>query len=328
MKTYPGFDFLRILAAVAVVFSHSFLIAEGREDNEPLQALVGEISGIYGVFIFFILSGFLVFDSGIRSQSIWIFTLKRMFRIVHAYIFCNTFVILFVCPFFYKDGFQSYFSNVNIWYTIVKINLFLIDGLYISGVHFYSAIVDSSHMPSIVNGSLWTLQIELLCYVLIGIICYLSFNMYFGALLIAALALILQLFYPMLQFKIFWSLGMLLPAFAIGMLLYAGFRELKASGFYAVFSFTVLIIAMASPRWNAIDSILFPLLISYPILWLGQQNYSLFHKVKRFGDPSYGIYLWGWPVQQVLRSHMPTEISGYQFALICIPSAILMGYIS
>jgi peptidoglycan/LPS O-acetylase OafA/YrhL len=38
MIHYPGFDAIRIAAAAAVVFSHSFLIASGHERDEPFQA--------------------------------------------------------------------------------------------------------------------------------------------------------------------------------------------------------------------------------------------------------------------------------------------------
>ncbi|MFK7912001.1 MAG: hypothetical protein AB8F34_15575 [Akkermansiaceae bacterium] len=34
---------IRLLASLSVVFSHSFLIAEGVEDNEPLQQITGEV---------------------------------------------------------------------------------------------------------------------------------------------------------------------------------------------------------------------------------------------------------------------------------------------
>lgn len=59
---YPNFLFIRLIAAATVIFSHAFLIAEGIEDNEPLVRLLGphNILGIYGVFIFFFASGFLL----------------------------------------------------------------------------------------------------------------------------------------------------------------------------------------------------------------------------------------------------------------------------
>jgi peptidoglycan/LPS O-acetylase OafA/YrhL len=57
-----NFDALRLVAAASVVFSHSFLIAEGNQDHETLIWLTDNrsILGLVGVFVFFAISGFLV----------------------------------------------------------------------------------------------------------------------------------------------------------------------------------------------------------------------------------------------------------------------------
>src|SRR6266566_286008 len=64
-----NFDALRLIAALSVVFSHSFLIAEGSEANEPFIWLTGNqcILGLVGVFVFFVISGYLVTESWCRS---------------------------------------------------------------------------------------------------------------------------------------------------------------------------------------------------------------------------------------------------------------------
>ncbi|MBN8958764.1 MAG: acyltransferase family protein, partial [Rhizobiales bacterium] len=73
---YRNFDALRLFAASSVVFSHSFLIATGSETAEPLKS-TGFVAGVYGVFVFFILSGFLVSESAIRSATIETFIRNR-----------------------------------------------------------------------------------------------------------------------------------------------------------------------------------------------------------------------------------------------------------
>jgi hypothetical protein len=54
-RPLPQFDFIRLVAASSVIFSHAFQISEGTDENEPLVHLLGahNIAGIYGVFIFF-----------------------------------------------------------------------------------------------------------------------------------------------------------------------------------------------------------------------------------------------------------------------------------
>jgi len=65
-----NFDLLRLVAAGSVIFSHSFLLAEGQQNNEPLVALTGQaVIGLLGVFVFFAVSGYLVTASYENTRS-------------------------------------------------------------------------------------------------------------------------------------------------------------------------------------------------------------------------------------------------------------------
>jgi peptidoglycan/LPS O-acetylase OafA/YrhL len=78
-----NFDAVRLAAALSVVFSHSFLIAEGSEANEPFVRITGNqsILGLVGVFVFFIISGYLVTESYCRHPAPGRFAVRRMLRI-------------------------------------------------------------------------------------------------------------------------------------------------------------------------------------------------------------------------------------------------------
>src|SRR5437588_12535091 len=78
-----NFDALRLVAALSVVFSHSFLVAEGSEANEPFVWLSGNqcILGLVGVFVFFVISGYLVTESWCRRPLPGQFALRRGLRI-------------------------------------------------------------------------------------------------------------------------------------------------------------------------------------------------------------------------------------------------------
>src|SRR5690349_17761017 len=85
----PGFDGLRLVAAVSVLFSHAFLIATGSENTEPIAELFGHgIVGLYGVFTFFIISGFLLARSLDQKTSLIRFSLNRVLRIYPGFILC------------------------------------------------------------------------------------------------------------------------------------------------------------------------------------------------------------------------------------------------
>src|SRR4051794_7616018 len=110
MPRYRNFDTLRLLAASSVIFSHSFLIAEG-QSNDPFVGPFGHTLGIYGVFVFFILSGLLVTQSMISCNSIASFSLKRLLRIYPGLVVCNVLTLSFGAALFYGGPLAQFFSE-------------------------------------------------------------------------------------------------------------------------------------------------------------------------------------------------------------------------
>src|SRR5439155_21527073 len=81
-RTY-NFGAVRLMAALSVVFSHSFLIAEGSEASEWFVKITGNqcVLGLVGVFVFFVISGYLVTESWCRHPLPAGFALRRALRI-------------------------------------------------------------------------------------------------------------------------------------------------------------------------------------------------------------------------------------------------------
>jgi peptidoglycan/LPS O-acetylase OafA/YrhL len=50
-------------------------------------------------------------------------------------------------------------------------------------------------------------------------------------------------------------------------------------------------------------------------------------KFKKMPDLSYGVFLWGWPIQQVVSKFIP-GIGFYTNLLVCLTLSLLMAYIS
>src|SRR5262249_18035083 len=98
MKRNNNFDALRLVAAMSVIFSHSFLIAEGTQNNEPLILLTGNqaIFGLAGVFVFFAISGFLVTQSFEQTPRPLSFLAKRALRIFPGLFVATVFSALLV----------------------------------------------------------------------------------------------------------------------------------------------------------------------------------------------------------------------------------------
>lgn len=161
---FAGFDLLRLLAATAVLLSHSYLIAERDENNEPLTRLLGsgEIIGHYGVFTFFIISGFLLARSLSYKPSAITYATNRSLRILPAFIACTLVTALAIGLLFSSLDAGTYFTHGGTWDFIGK-SINCLGDQSLPGVFAYA----DDKIGSAVNGSLWSLRYEALSYLLL-----------------------------------------------------------------------------------------------------------------------------------------------------------------
>src|SRR5216684_3134518 len=150
-----NFDALRLLAAISVIFSHSFLIAEGTQNNEWLILLTGNqsILGLPGVFVFFAISGFLVTQSFEQTPNPLHFLAKRTLRIFPG-LFAATLVSAFVLgPLVTPLPLGAYLSRLEPYQYVVGNTLLDQTVHELPWVSFVANPVGLE-----INGSLWTLR--------------------------------------------------------------------------------------------------------------------------------------------------------------------------
>src|SRR6266404_2684024 len=159
-----NFDALRLLAALSVVFSHSFLIAEGSEAREPFAWLTGNqcILGLVGVFVFFIISGYLVTESYCRTPAPGRFTLKRGLRIYPALAVNAVVCAIVLGPIVTSLPLSAYLADPGVVRFVAHVLMLDPGPLQLPGVLF----ADNS-VGLLLNGSLWTLRYEVMMYLMI-----------------------------------------------------------------------------------------------------------------------------------------------------------------
>ncbi|WP_230281463.1 acyltransferase family protein [Croceicoccus sp. Ery15] len=162
---YRNFDTLRLIGAVAVLFSHGFLIAEVN-DPDKYQGFILGLGG-YGVEVFFILSGFLVTRSWLSSSSGASYFWKRFLRIYPAYLASILIVTLVVVPLLAVQAPVDYFRSGETWWALNNALHFDYEEYWISGVAFYQS---DSDLNGVMNGVLWTIQAEVLLYIFVAIL--------------------------------------------------------------------------------------------------------------------------------------------------------------
>ncbi|WOH56024.1 hypothetical protein [Bradyrhizobium sp. BWC-3-1] len=76
--------------------------------------------------------------------------------------------------------------------------------------------------------------------------------------------------------------------------------------------------------------VLFPILAAYPIIYFGLSNTPWMKDATKFGDLSYGTYLCGWPIEQVVRGAIgPISIRmGALFDFIADNGSVRLGLLA
>ncbi|QPK63849.1 acyltransferase [Methylomonas sp. LL1] len=160
-----NFNLIRIVAALAVLVTHSFALATGTGDAEPLQRTLGMTMGSIAVDVFFIASGFLVTSSLLNRQSIIEFIWARVLRIFPALLMMLLLTVFVLGTLFTSLRTLIYLSSLKTYIYLVKCaTLFTGVAYELPGV-FYNNPYNSA-----VNGSLWTMPHEVRMYAILALV--------------------------------------------------------------------------------------------------------------------------------------------------------------
>lgn len=324
---YRNFDALRLFAAGTVVFSHSFLIATGSEATEPLAG-TGRVTGIYGVFIFFILSGFLVTESAKRTATLPDFMLKRFLRIAPALVVSTLVVAYLVCPPFAADGPLAFVTDGSVLNLVMQIVSLHSVGFYFANVTFYPKLNEADWLPSVANGVLWTIRIEVIGYVLIGLMA--AASLFKARLQPVMIAIVIGLIVATMAYaysvKTKWisELLLVLPSLCCGILMNWLVQGHRPSGWIALASLTGLVPA----AYFGVLPQAFCFLVAYPLIWFGGAAFNPMPRFYEGTDISYGVYLYGWPITQLIRHFVGPDLNGYEMTALTLPATMAAAWLS
>ena len=294
-----NFDLLRILFAWFVIVSHSYVL-NGNGPTDPLFEMTQQtfLFSFIGVKGFFIISGYLIFKSMVVSNSIFEYLVKRVLRIFPA-LAVVLLVTLAAVYFIYPSNIPPFFTNKEVYaYFLGNVILFK--------PHFFISGIFSGLPSSAINGSLWTIEYEFFFYVFILLFFYFRSNKkILKALLVIVVALFLMVrlaFYDWtVQTHFFIPLEPLFdlgPYFLMGSLLSCfDFDKMPAKNAIAA----VLSMALIASVYFKIGHTVVYFTLPFIVIYVGKQTSKLATWVhSAIGDPSYGIYLYAFPLQQLL----------------------------
>jgi peptidoglycan/LPS O-acetylase OafA/YrhL len=319
-----NFHLVRLLAASAVLVSHSFPLSTGSVATEPLRALLGCTPGSIAVDLFFTISGLLVTMSLVRRNSVADFVRARFFRIWPALAVAILLAVFALGPIFTALPLATYWSSHETWRYLAK-NLVLLHGI----AYTLPGVFDGNPSPHAINGSLWTLPSEVRCY------------LYLLAAWIAVRKLtserIFRIFVTALWLALLgwhcWSMGQstleLSPPrlnlmFASGVAIYL-YRD-RAVLSWRWLGAVIVALALSAINQKAFG-VVYVLALPYIMLCLAYLPRGKILGFNKLGDYSYGVYVYAYPIQQTLMCLVPTLGPGALFAA-AMPATLAMAVLS
>jgi peptidoglycan/LPS O-acetylase OafA/YrhL len=322
-----NFDLIRLGAALAVMLGHSYGLC-GNSYELVAQFTHRESSSSLAVYAFFLISGLLVSASYARQSSSLRFAGLRAARIWPGAIVCALFTALVVGPLFTSVSLTDYFSSLTTYRWLAQ-NMSLVGSL--GGPLL--GVFDRNRFGFVVNGSISTLPIELECYAIVMIAGWLGLgaNSRRGTLLVVAVVGVLFWYFakhPPVHITLggFFVKRILysfypVPFFLLGMLLYP-FRDRVILHWLPALSLVGIYIAF---RFTAVGMILLYPVFAYGLLWLASVRSLRWLKPKY--DYSYGIYLYGFVIQQTIVAMNPS-LNNYVSLAIAIPITVVLAALS
>ncbi len=327
MTRTNNFDGIRIIAASMVIIGHAYAIT-GTQGGMVIWQ-----SGIHslGLKFFFTISGYLIVKSFIFDSHFPRFLLKRALRIFPAlivFVILSAFVLgpfvttLPLNDYFFQPGFSKYFQNMIL---ILRPNL--------------PGVFADNPFPRSVNGVLWSLLLEFIMYLLVMLVGFLSlafapyrrvaFDILWAILTLSFIitsnftasgAWDLSYIHSFIATPSIFALFSCMSYFGIGGMIFIAERySLKTKTTIALIAVAILL-QIDSSHLLAVTNFI---LIAFIVISVGQASWPVLRDLGRWGDLSYGTYVYGWSVAQVLALYFLDDFGvGWHIIL-----ALLISYV-
>lgn len=317
---HNNFHLLRLSAAAFVLVYHMYaLVGEGGR----LHWIVAEVLGS-AVPIFIIISGFLVTKSWINDQRPFLFIKKRALRIFPALACSILMAVLIIGPLVTRADLKQYFSHpLTTWYLE---NIFLFPISY-----WLPGVFMKNPYPNAVNGSLWTLPIEVFLY---GVLIILGLTRIMGRRVLLAVIAVLLIVGEQYSIVV-WPAGgtfLTMPAprllslgifFLLGALYYLFSEKIVLNKWMALLFLLLFIVSDALPMSELILYAVLP----YLVLYFAYANIP-FIKFFQKMDVSYGVYVYAFPIQQTVVYYLYNSLETYAMLMLSLAIVLIVSYLS
>lgn len=302
-RKHNAIGFMRTAFALLVIVGHSYHLG-GFGPDLLARFSKGQMAfGTVAVFGFFMLSGFLITASFVYSSSVWRYLWNRFLRIMPAFWVALVVVAFVFAPamYFIQKGTLEGFLLMNAGGPIrYIINNFGLD------IHQYniSSLTSNIPWPNAFNGSLWTLIYEAKGYLLIAFFGVFGLFKRRSKIVLVSTLMLFALYaldqaVPGASARLFPLFGdpQLLPLmiyFFAGSTWYLFRDQLSLNNKYVVLAAILYVLSLRFGFYAAVGPITFTYIIFYLATHFPIKSFD------KYADFSYGIYIYAFPVQQLL----------------------------
>lgn len=308
--------FIRLFAAFTVIYGHTTAIVPGASLDWVTRTTNYAFSGGVAVDLFFLISGFLV-SASILNGGARRYLIARVLRIYPA-LWVNLILCTFVLGGLVTTlPIGEYLTHKETWTYFIGLAGTFRGAFFLPGVF-------SNNLDHAMNGSIWSVLIEVWLYVfvlmayLLGIMRNRSvFNVVFFITIVTL-----------------WSNPDLTPSlirdatsrhvcllFYIGSFLYINRDCVPVGPYYILIALLLAGITIGTDRF------VFAYILLLVTFFCAVSFYTQFKWLDKYGDYSYGVYLYGWPAQQIIAHKFPT-LAGPENCMYACILAFFCGFLS
>jgi len=331
-------DFIRFILALSVLYCHCFVLYYGTEDTvEPLWVVSNkQLSlGTLSVNFFFTISGFLVLQSWNNSKGFGDYIRKRIIRIYPGFIVASLLCILVFAPLGTADWYMPW-GYWKLYYQSLSVPKALLSVAELTQP-WVPWTLKYVPIPEAINGSLWTIRYEFYCYLVVPL--FALIGIYKKRLLVIFLFLIayvyqgLQSYYNIYLFgwQEFPIIGKpdffprFLTYFIVGMCFYCYKDVIPRSKTFLAISILMMVLSTVAFKGLALTQ---PIFGSYILFYLAFTTSISFKNFSRKGDFSYGLYMYAWPVQQLIILYMEKYLNLSLLFILTFIITMIFAYLS
>lgn len=336
---YNNLNFIRTLLAISVLYSHCYVIFYGTEHEvEPLMILSNDQLGIgtLAVNFFFLISGFLILMSWQNKPDFISFLKRRIARIFPGFIVASLLCLFLFAPLgtgdFYKPlGYwKLYFQSID--WKLISLNILQL----IEPQPPWT--LKNAPISNSINAPMWTIRYEFICYLIVPLLGLLRITKIKYLILLMFLLIFGTFVYQTYAEVWFWDWKTDIPGigqpnnyirfgtyFLGGMSVYLFRENLIRSRWFLLVS--VIVIVNSVFYFDSLV-ITLPIFGSYILFHLAfARSYSL-SSFSQWGDFSYGVYLFAWPIQQLVVLYFEQYLDIALMFILSLGATLVLAYFS